>query len=144
MISESKRLCHCSQMSSQLVDLVSFSTFKCAHKPLLTISKLSNPIPIPLSPCWNQSINQHPSSGSTKLGAEVTTLSPALLCHAATPTETTTTSMPNSHQHPTSKLLEVAIPLTTKQPLHQTSQVQMVHSIVVALCKCDQLTNLMR
>ena len=59
--------------------------FKHAHEHLLTISKLSNPLaPIPiivLFLCQNQSVDQDPSSCSTKSGAEVTTLLPVLPCH---------------------------------------------------------------
>jgi hypothetical protein len=137
LISESEKLCCWSQVSSQLVDLVSFSTFKHAHEHLLTISKPSNPVPIiTLSPCWNRSVDQHPSSGSTELGAAVTTLSPALPCHTAMPTKTTTTSTQNSHQHPTLILFKVDIPSTTKQSPRRTSQVQTAHTITAASHKC--------
>ena len=98
LISERERLHRCSHVSSQLVDLVSFSTFEHAHERLLAISKPSNPVPIiTLSPCRNRSVDQHPSSGSTESGAAVTTLSPALPCHTAVPTKTTTTSTQNGH-----------------------------------------------
>ena len=141
MISESERLCRCSQMSSQLVDLGSFSMFEC----LLAISKLSNPVPIITpSTCQNQLVDQCPSLGSTESGAEVTTLSPVLPCHAAVPTETTTTSTQNSHQHPTSNLFEVTVPSTIKQPPRWTSQVQMVHAIAAASCEHDRLASLTR
>ena len=97
LISESERLRHCSQVSSRLVDSVSFSTFERARERLLAISKPSNPIPIT---CRNQSVDQRPSSGSTKSGAEVTTLSPALPCHAAAPTTTTTSYTIQPPQQP--------------------------------------------
>jgi hypothetical protein len=133
LISESERLRHCSQVSSQHVDSVSFSMFERARERLLAISKPSNPVPlITLSPCRNRSVDQRPSSGSTESGTAVTTLSPALPCHAAVPTETTTTSTQNGHQHPTSNLFKVAVPSTTKQPPCWTSQVQMAHAIAAA------------
>ena len=141
LISESERLCRCSQMSSQLVDLGSFSMFEC----LLAISKLSNPVPIiTQSTCQNQLVDKCPSLGSTESGTEVTTLSPVLPCHAAVPTETTTTSTQNSHQHPTSNLFEVTVPSTIKQPPRWTSQVQMVHAITAASCERNRLTSLTR
>ena len=99
LVSESERLRRCSQVSSQLVDSVSFSTFERARERLLAISKPSNPVPImTLSPCRNRSVDQRPSSGSTESGAEVTTLLPALPRHAAAPT--TTTSSETQHHHP--------------------------------------------
>ena len=98
LISERERLHRCSQVSSQLVDWVSFSTFERACERLLAISKPSNPVPImTLSPCRNRSVDQRPSSES---GAAVTTLSPVLPRHAAAPTETTTSHIMQPPQQP--------------------------------------------
>ena len=97
LISENERLRRCSQMSSQLVDSVSFSMFEHARERLLAISKPSNPIPIT---CRNQSVDQRPSSGSTESGAEVTTLSPVLPRHAAALTTTTTSLIIQPPQQP--------------------------------------------
>jgi hypothetical protein len=107
IISESEMLHRYSQLSSQLVDSVSFSTFEHARECLLAKSKLVNPAaPIPTStitPRRSQSSNQRPSSGTTETDVRVTTMSPALPRHtAAAPTSTTTTTshLVHTHQQP--------------------------------------------
>jgi hypothetical protein len=89
-ISWNEKLCHCSQLSSQLMDSVTFSTFEHARERLFVTSKLTNSLPpTTLSPHRDYSVNRHSSSGSTETSAQVTTSSLALPHHANTTTHTT-------------------------------------------------------
>src|SRR6202453_2247991 len=100
LISKNERIRRCSQFSSQLVDLVSFSTFE----RLLANFKLV-PLPEPsittLSPLRDQSVNRHPSSGSTETGAQVTTMSLALPRHLIMSAQATSyCNQPPQQPHP--------------------------------------------
>jgi hypothetical protein len=66
------------------VDSVTFLTFKRAHEHLFATSKITDPPPTTLSPHRDYSVNWHSSSGSTKTGAQVTTLSLVLPHHITT------------------------------------------------------------
>jgi hypothetical protein len=127
LISNNERLCCCSKLSSQLVDLVSFSTFKCARERLLGNFKFPiPPVTTSLNMCHNHLVNKRPSLASTKMGAEVTTMSPVLLRHTATSPQTTTTSTPTNRAQPspTSQPFEVATATATEPQQSHTPLVQ--------------------
>jgi len=85
LISQHEKLRRCSELSSQLVDLVSLLTFERARERLLANFKSANPAETSistLSPHRDHSINRRPSSGNTETSTQVTTLSLALPRHA--------------------------------------------------------------
>src|SRR6202050_3902399 len=113
LISKNERLRRCSQFSSQLMDLVSFSTFERVCECLLANFKsvpLLEPSITTLSPLRDQSVNQRPSSDSAEMGAQVTTMSLALPCHPIA------TSTPPSHTP--SNALQVDTTPTNVQKAH--------------------------
>src|SRR5882762_8360108 len=98
LISADERLCRCSQLKSQLVDSVRFSTFELARTRLVANLKfaiLSVPTTIStISPRHDDSVVPRSSSDSTETSAQVTTLSLVLPCHIESTRTTTTSSLP--------------------------------------------------
>src|SRR6202050_171202 len=128
LISKNERLHCCSKLNSQLMDLVSFSTFERARERLLVNFKLV-PLPEPsittLSPLHDQSVNWRPSSDSAEMGTQVTTMSFVLPRHPIA------TSTPPSHT-PSNALQVNTTPTDVKKaratatmlPHHRTLAVQ--------------------
>jgi hypothetical protein len=128
LISADERLHHCSQLKSQLVDSVRFSTFELVHTRLVANLKFATPSApttiSTISPCCDDSVVQHSSSDSTETSARVTTLSLVLPHHTvlnrittsphAAPTSPTPTTV-NTSQDAT--LMGVALPLPHRQPV---------------------------
>ena len=87
LISADERLRRCSQLKSQLVDSVRFSTFELARTRLVANLKFATPsAPTTISTISlhrDESVIQRSSSDSTETSARVTTLSPALPRHTA-------------------------------------------------------------
>jgi hypothetical protein len=140
LISYNERLCLCSKLSSQLVNLVSCSMFECACERLLGNFKFSiPPVTTSLNMHHNHLVNKHPLSASTEMGAEVTTTSPVLPCHMATSPQTTTTSTPTdcAQPSPTSKPFKVATAMATELQHSQTPLVQCTPVLAIALHKCE-------
>jgi hypothetical protein len=121
LISNNERLHRCSELSSQLVDLVSFSTFEHACEHLLVNFKFPvPPVTTSLATHHNLLVNERPSPVSTETGAEVTTTSQVLLCHMAVSPQTTTTSTPTDCAQPSPTLNEVKVALAmATKPLCQ-------------------------
>ena len=142
LISKNERIRRCSQFSSQLVDLVSFSTFE-----RLLANFKSVPLPEPsittLSPLHDQSVNWRPSSDSAETGAQVTTMSLALPHHliatatTLTPPSHTPSNAPQVDTTPTD--IKKACAAATALPRHWTPAVQT--ALAIALRDCENRSN---
>jgi hypothetical protein len=156
LISNNERLRRCSKLSSELADLVSISTFERARERLLANFKFpdlpAHILATTLPPHGNDSVNECPSSASTKTGAEVTTRSLALPRHtaASSHTTTTTTTPLGPPQHgPTSNEFEVVTATATEPPRQWTPLVQPTPALASASPECanrsfDRFANVAR
>jgi hypothetical protein len=135
LISQDERLHYCSELSSQLVDLVSLSMFEHTRECLLANFKSTNLAEASIStqfPRCELLVNQRSLSGSTETSAQVTTLSLALPRHDTATTSTTPTPTSPLQHHP---VLHGSTHNTNTQPRHTPTQIGTT-PLPVASCDC--------